>query len=104
MPGSTHLVTCTHPANYAVHSHPLNAEHIQVRNQTNSTLDLSDFAVGDEEHRMVERYAEFPAGSTLDAQGIAVLAMDKANFLTHFGVQADYEFRPADAKLRDMAV
>ncbi|GAB4206177.1 MAG: hypothetical protein OHK0013_22630 [Sandaracinaceae bacterium] len=70
-------------------------EWIEVRNQTPGTLDLSQFALGDEETPAgAEEMARFPAGSTLASGAVAVLAGSGAAFLAQYGANADYELFP----------
>ncbi len=68
------------------------SEWVEVRNQTPVSLDLSHFALGDEETPDgTEAMFSFPAGSTLAAGAVAIAAEDAPQFLVSYGVDADYE-------------
>lgn len=67
------------------------AEWFEVRNQTPLTLDLSQYAVGDEELPDGTEYmGVFPAGATLASGGLASIADIGANFMASYGAPADY--------------
>lgn len=70
------------------------SEWAEIRNQTPVTLDLSSFAIGDEETLDAGEFmGSFPPGSTLASGGVAVIAASVADFMTSYGVAADYQSR-----------
>jgi MYXO-CTERM domain-containing protein len=79
-------------------------EWLEVRNQTPGTLDLSLFAVGDEETPDgPESMMAFPAGATLAAGSVAVIAVSGSDFTTSYGVAPDYEMRSTAPGVPDLA-
>ncbi len=80
-----------------------NVEWIEVRNNTSGALDLSGYAVGDEETVDAgEGMFAFPAGAMLAAGATFVAALNGATFRTAYGRDADGEFSSADATTPNM--
>lgn len=79
-------------------------EWIEVRNQTPLPMDLTEFALGDEEtpDGAGESMMRFPSG-TLAAGGVAVVALSGADFLIAYGSSPDFEQRPTDVAVPDMS-
>ncbi len=66
-------------------------EWFEIRNQSPVTLDLTMFAVGDEETPDgTEFMGTFPAGATLASGAVATIAVDASDFVAAYGVAADY--------------
>ncbi|MDW8246435.1 MAG: lamin tail domain-containing protein, partial [Sandaracinaceae bacterium] len=70
------------------------SEWVEVRNNTPFSLDLSLFAIGDEEtvDQTAEFMGTFPAGSTLASGSTAVIALQGSSaFMNSYGVSPNFE-------------
>jgi hypothetical protein len=79
-------------------------EWVEIRNQSPVTLDLSRYALGDEETVDAGEYmGSFPAGATLTAGEVAVVAASAADYLTAYGVPASYQSRTGAGPAVDLS-
>lgn len=97
---------------------PSQKEFVEIVNPTASAVDLSQYYLSDDEDYALlpgtfgagpvpdisssDFIARFPAGASLGARGVAVVAMDGAGFRALFGFAADYEVLGTDAGTPDM--
>jgi uncharacterized protein len=78
-------------------------EWIELVNTSRSVVDLSAYAIGDEETAGGgEGMARFPEGATIDPGQVIVVAQTSAGFSLLFGRPADFEFRESDPSVSNM--
>ena len=78
-------------------------EWIEIYNLSASPIDLSDYKVGDEETQGGgEGMAQFPAGTTIDAGGVIVIANKATAFSAVYGFNPDFELVDSDPDVPDM--
>ena len=97
---------------------PTASEFIEIANPTGSAIDLTDYYLSDDEDYALlpgafgagpapsiissDFIVQFPAGATIPAGGVLVIAFDGAGFLAAFGSAADFEIKGTDAGTPDM--
>jgi hypothetical protein len=97
---------------------PTSDEFIEIANPTNSVVDLTDYYLSDDEDYALlpgqfgagpapvldssDFIARFPAGATIPAKGVLVIAFSGSGFQTTFGFAADFELLGDDAGTPDM--
>lgn len=78
-------------------------EWIEIYNLSGSTIDLSNYKVGDEETSGGgEGMMQFPSGASIGAGGVAVIANDATAFAATYGFNPDYEMSSTDPNVPDM--
>lgn len=78
-------------------------EWIELANLGRSALDLSGYKIGDASDVGVrEGMVRFPAGATLEAEQVIVIAQSAAGFRALYGRLPDYEIRDTQAAIPDM--
>ncbi len=78
-------------------------EGVEIYNPGRAPVDLSDYKVGDEEtFGEAEGMVQFPAGATIAAGQIIVVAHDAAVFRALYGKSPDFEMTAADPLVPDM--
>ena len=97
---------------------PTADEFIEIANPTGATVALDDYYLSDDEDYALlpgasgagpapsigssDFIVQFPAGATIPAGGVLVVAFDGAGFLAAFGSAADFEIHGTDAGTPDM--
>ena len=97
---------------------PTSDEFIEIANPTNSAVDLTDYYLSDDEDYALlpgqfgagpapvldssDFIARFPAGATIPAKGVLVIAFSGSGFQTTFGFAADFELLGDDPGTPDM--
>ena len=97
---------------------PTASEFIEIANPTGSAIALDDYYLSDDADYALlpgafgggpapnissfDFIAQFPAGATIPAGGVLVVAFDGAGFLLAFGSAADFEIKGTDAGTPDM--
>jgi len=78
-------------------------EWIEIYNPTASTIDLSNYKVGDEEEQgKGEGMLQFPAGASINPGQVIVVANKATAFLDVYGFNPDYEMVDSDEAVPDM--
>jgi hypothetical protein len=83
-------------------------EWIEIFNNGTNSVDLSSFKVGDEETSgatgATEAMFQFPAGASIPAAGVQIIATNAATFFTNYGFKPTYEVIEGDATVPNMTV
>jgi len=78
-------------------------EWIEIYNPTASTIDLSNYKVGDEEEQgKGEGMLQFPAGASINPGQVVVVANKATAFFGVWGFNPDYEMLASDEAVPDM--
>jgi hypothetical protein len=82
-------------------------EWIEFYNTGAAALDLTDYKIGDEEasgqSSLTELLVRFPAGASIPAGGVQILAVSATTFFTNYGFNPTYEVNSTDPSVPDMA-
>jgi hypothetical protein len=79
-------------------------EWIEIYNAGSGEVDLSDYKVGDEETQgHIEGMLQFPAGASISAGQVVVIANQAVTYLSTYGVLPDYEIVDSSALVADMS-
>jgi hypothetical protein len=78
-------------------------EWIEIYNPTASTIDLSDYKLGDEEEQGGgEGMYQFPSEASIPPAGVVVIALKATGFYALYGFNPDYEVTDTDSSVPDM--
>jgi hypothetical protein len=81
-------------------------EWIEIFNTGGSALDLTDYKIGDEETSgatsTTEALWRFPAGASIPAAGVQIVAVSATRFFTVYGFNPTYEVNSTDPAVPDM--
>jgi predicted ribosomally synthesized peptide with SipW-like signal peptide len=79
-------------------------EWVEIYNPTSSTIDLSNYKIGDEETKgMGEGMYQFPAGTSILPGHFLVIADKSSIFQTAYGFKPNFEFNATDPLTPDMS-
>jgi len=80
-------------------------EWVEIYNPTSSSIDLSNYVIGDAENLIEgddEGMYKFPSGATIGAGGYIVIAYDAAEFEQQYGFKPTYEIAGTDPDVPDL--
>lgn len=83
-------------------------EWIEIYNNGNSAIDLSNYKIGDEETlggtSTTEATLQFPSGSSIAAGEVQIIGVNATRFFTVYGFNPDYEIGGTDIGVPDLTV
>ncbi len=83
-------------------------EWFEIFNTGPSAIDLSNYKIGDEETSggtgATEAMHQFPAGASIAAGEVQIVAVKAATFFTHYGFLPTYEATASDLSVPDLSI